>query len=151
MSLVVPSSFERTVERRALSIQQPWAELILRGTKKIEIRSWSTAFRGPIWIHTGKKGNRYQEIEYQLGDLFHGGYVGKCVIQAVIPLDSRRWELWRDRHLDYGDYRPGFYGFMLTNVVRFEEPLPGGGALKIFRPDGSIAEKLSARKLISPE
>jgi len=38
----------------ALSIKQPWAELILRGRKQIEVRSWSTAYRGFVWLHTGR-------------------------------------------------------------------------------------------------
>jgi hypothetical protein len=37
--------------RRALSIRQPWAELILRGTKKIEVRSRSTNIRGPMYLY----------------------------------------------------------------------------------------------------
>jgi delta-aminolevulinic acid dehydratase/porphobilinogen synthase len=31
---------------KTLSIKQPWAELILENKKTIEIRSWSTKFRG---------------------------------------------------------------------------------------------------------
>jgi hypothetical protein len=37
----------------ALSIKQPWAELILLGRKTV--RSWSTDFRGLLALHTGKK------------------------------------------------------------------------------------------------
>jgi ASCH domain len=39
----------------ALSIKQPWAELILLGRKTIEVRSWSTNFRGLLALHTGKR------------------------------------------------------------------------------------------------
>lgn len=38
----------------ALSIKQPWATLIISGIKKIEIRRWSTAIRGPVFIHAAK-------------------------------------------------------------------------------------------------
>jgi len=37
--------------RRALSIRQPWAELILRGKKKIEVRSFPTNVRGPMYLY----------------------------------------------------------------------------------------------------
>src|SRR5208283_2683405 len=37
--------------RRALSIRQPWAELILRGKKKIEVRSRPTNIRGPMYLY----------------------------------------------------------------------------------------------------
>ena len=35
---------------RALSVRQPWAELIASGKKRIEYRSWSTDYRGPLCI-----------------------------------------------------------------------------------------------------
>ena len=40
---------------KALSIKQPWADLIGSGAKTIETRTWSTAYRGPLLIHAGKK------------------------------------------------------------------------------------------------
>ena len=39
---------------KALSIQQPWAFLIVNGLKDIENRDWSTTFRGLIYVHAGK-------------------------------------------------------------------------------------------------
>ncbi len=41
--------------RKALSIMQPWAWLIVNGHKCIENRGWPTRFRGPVAIHAGKK------------------------------------------------------------------------------------------------
>ncbi len=38
-----------------LGIRQPWAELILRGIKTIEVRSQPTNLRGPIYLYVGKK------------------------------------------------------------------------------------------------
>lgn len=40
---------------RALAVRQPYAELIVSGTKAIENRSWSTAYRGPLLIVAAKK------------------------------------------------------------------------------------------------
>ncbi len=39
----------------ALSIQQPWAWLIVNGYKPVENRDWPTKARGTIGIHAGKK------------------------------------------------------------------------------------------------
>jgi hypothetical protein len=36
---------------KALSIKQSFAELILQGRKKIELRTWNTSFRGEFLIH----------------------------------------------------------------------------------------------------
>ena len=36
---------------KALSIRHPWVDLILAGSKTIEIRTWSTRYRGPLLLH----------------------------------------------------------------------------------------------------
>jgi hypothetical protein len=38
----------------ALGVRQPWAELILRGVKTIEVRTVPTSVRGPIYLYTSK-------------------------------------------------------------------------------------------------
>jgi hypothetical protein len=40
---------------KALSIRQPWAWAIVEGFKDVENRSWSTRYRGPLFIHAGLK------------------------------------------------------------------------------------------------
>jgi hypothetical protein len=40
---------------RALTIRQPFPELILRKRKPFEIRSWTTNYRGPLLIHSAAK------------------------------------------------------------------------------------------------
>lgn len=39
----------------ALGIKQPWAELILRGVKTLEVRSSHTQVRGKIYLYASKK------------------------------------------------------------------------------------------------
>lgn len=39
---------------KALTLTQPWATLVATGAKRIETRSWSTSYRGPLAIHAGK-------------------------------------------------------------------------------------------------
>jgi hypothetical protein len=36
---------------KALTLTEPYASLVARGVKRIETRSWSTSYRGPIAIH----------------------------------------------------------------------------------------------------
>ncbi|HEY4116292.1 MAG TPA: ASCH domain-containing protein [Byssovorax sp.] len=38
---------------KALSVKQPWAELIASGRKSIELRTWSRAYRGELLIVSG--------------------------------------------------------------------------------------------------
>lgn len=41
-------------DRIALGVRQPWVELILRGTKTLEIRSQPTNVRGTIYLYASK-------------------------------------------------------------------------------------------------
>jgi activating signal cointegrator 1 len=54
-----------------LSLLQPWATLIAIGAKRIETRSWSTLYRGPLAIHASKKptGQRRWPCEELFNDL----------------------------------------------------------------------------------
>lgn len=40
---------------KAITLHQPWASLIAVGAKRIETRSWSTRYRGPLAIHAGMR------------------------------------------------------------------------------------------------
>ena len=35
---------------KVLSIKQPWADMIAAGQKTLEVRSWSTSYRGPLLV-----------------------------------------------------------------------------------------------------
>lgn len=39
---------------RALTILQPWADLIMSGAKRVENRTWTTKYRGRFYVHAGK-------------------------------------------------------------------------------------------------
>lgn len=39
---------------KAISLWQPWASAVALGTKRVETRSWSTGYRGPLAIHAAK-------------------------------------------------------------------------------------------------
>jgi hypothetical protein len=40
---------------KALTLTQPWATLVAIGAKRIETRSWSTKYRGPLAIHAARR------------------------------------------------------------------------------------------------
>lgn len=40
---------------KAVSLWNPWAAAIAAGIKKIETRSWTTSYRGPLAIHAAKR------------------------------------------------------------------------------------------------
>jgi hypothetical protein len=98
---------------KALTITQPWATLIAQGHKRIETRSWSTNYRGPLAIHAGKNlpnwvadlvrsepkfttvlGDLFDPSKQALGDLPRGFIVATCQLVAVkfIPLHDKGWD-----------------------------------------------------------
>lgn len=131
----------------AISVRQPWAELIMRGEKSIELRSWTTDYRGQLWLHTGRVGNPDLEEKLGLPKLFKGGYVGAIVLAAIVPMDEERWESWYARHLDPGTYRPGMYAWVVSSPQRFKEPIPGPGQLNLFFPADEIEAQLRKAEL----
>ena len=42
---------------KSLSLNQPYAELLISGKKTIEVRRWNTNFRGQFLVHASKKIN----------------------------------------------------------------------------------------------
>lgn len=129
-----PSDRERRSAELALSVRQPWAELILAGRKTIEVRGWGTDYRGPLWLHTGRHVDPAFEAAYGFGDLFHGGFVGRVELVSVQELDRVRWDRWRTRHLVVGPLRPPQFGWILRAPQRLTQPLPAPGQLGLFEP-----------------
>jgi hypothetical protein len=39
---------------KAITLWQPWAQLVALGAKRLETRSWSTKYRGPLAIHAAQ-------------------------------------------------------------------------------------------------
>lgn len=127
----------------ALSIRQPWAELIVSGKKTVEVRSWITEYRGKLWLHAAKASDPNLERVFGLELTFKGGFVGSVLLSTVVPLDSARWELWRPRHLVSGEYRPGQFGWVLENPIRFQPPISSPGQLNLFQPNLELQQLLN--------
>src|ERR1700739_1238088 len=72
---------------RGLTIRQPWAELILRGRKPYELRSWKTHHRGPLVIHAGPNIDTEDARRFGLNPekLITGAFVGVVFLSDVSP------------------------------------------------------------------
>lgn len=75
---------------KALSVKQPWAELILSGRKTVELRRWSAPYRGPLWLHTGTTSDERATLYFQMSGLFSGGYVGLVLVEDIVPMNWQR-------------------------------------------------------------
>jgi len=105
----------------ALSVKQPWADLIVEGVKDIENRTWSTNRRGRLLIHASKK---WDDGDY--AELF--GKKEQCVYGAIIGIASLV-DCVAHHHSDWFE---GPYGFVLKNARKFRDPIPYKGRLGIF-------------------
>jgi hypothetical protein len=88
---------------RALSIRQPYAEQILRGTKLFEYRTRPTTIRERIYIYASRKpgpAKQFERMHSQLGDLVTGVIVGTVEITDCSgePGDYK-WHLARPQRL----------------------------------------------------
>lgn len=70
---------------KALSIQQPWAWLIVHGFKDIENRSWFTKYRGRFLVHASQKPDYSAIRDHRLGDYIAEIMHEKNVTMATLP------------------------------------------------------------------
>src|SRR3989338_5492033 len=103
---------------KALSIKQPYAELILQGKKKIELRKWNTKFRGEFFIHSPKSvdQNAMKKFGFSESKLPVGCIVGKVTLIEVKKYDSEE-EHQKDNELHLASSNWGDYGFVLENPL----------------------------------
>ena len=112
---------------KALSIQQPWAWLIVNGLKEIENRIWYTKYRGKFYIHASKTFDieGYELLknkslptknQFKLGGIIGIAEIIDCVIESDSPWFS------------------GPYGFVIRNAQSIEFK-PCRGRLKFFEPE----------------
>lgn len=68
---------------RTLTVKQPWADLIAGGIKTIEVRSWTTRYRGPVLITASASHSRTDDarIHQRVSDERLG--ITVCVVNLV--------------------------------------------------------------------
>ncbi|MBI5884915.1 ASCH domain-containing protein [archaeon] len=120
---------------KALSLKQPFAELILQGKKTIELRKWNTKFRGVFLIHASKNPDWKTMKKFGFADLPCGFIVGRAELVEVKKYPDKE-ELVKDKQLHLANQDYGFYGFILKNVKRIK-PLPASGQLGFWEYAGN--------------
>lgn len=117
---------------KALSIWHPWAWAIIHAGKNVENRSWATAYRGPLLIHSGKNSAYFEdraEIEQAFGitiptktQMPFGAIVGYVELVDCVysELPSGKWG------------QPGCYHWILENARSLDTPIFVRGFQRIF-------------------
>ena len=119
---------------KAITLEQPFATLVSIGVKTIETRPWSTDYRGPLAIHSGKS-------EIAVADPYHRSLLvsagvdceqlpfGKIVaiarlvgcekvVQSNIPCYPQ---------LAFSDFTPNWYALELADICPLATPVPAKG------------------------
>lgn len=123
----------------AISVRQPWAQLLAMRKKPVENRSWPTRFRGRVLIHASKGLTRIEyddaidfcirrchlDETYQhmlrFDNLQRGGIVGEMVITDCVKQHE-------------SPYFVGPFGFVAAQARELEFT-PCKGALGFFKPE----------------
>ena len=117
----------------ALSIRQPYAELILQGIKTIEYRSRPTHIRERVYIYTSRtpaeNADAFDQLDPRLGDLPIGVLVGTVdVVGCDGSLGSYEWHLANPKRLpeqltpERCPQPVWFYPFCSSEKQRLEAP-----------------------------
>ena len=120
---------------KCLSLNQPYAELLISGKKTIEVRRWNTNFRGQFLVHASKKinGEACNRLKIDQAKLVTGAIVGKVNLYDVISYQSKNSFLKdKNKHFASSNYDNPKYGFLVNQTNRFEIPIPIRGKLGFF-------------------
>jgi hypothetical protein len=106
---------------KAISLRQPWAEMIADGIKTIETRTWSTSYRGPLLIVSSKTPDRAAIGAWpQYCDLIGGAAVCECELVDCRPMTAA------DEEAACCASEPGRFAWIIRNVHRVPiQPVKG--------------------------
>ena len=78
---------------KIITIRQPWAYLIVNGSKNIENRTWPTSYRGPVLIHASLNPNRALCLQRRIDPdtLRRGGVIGIAEISDCVTMHRSLW------------------------------------------------------------
>lgn len=124
---------------KALSLKQPWAELVANGKKKIEIRKWGTKFRGEFLIHASLSpdDDAMKRFGFSENSLALGAIIGKANLLDVKNYKSSE-EFEKDSALHLATTDWGNMGFILDNALKFNTPISAKGKLNFWEFDGEL-------------
>lgn len=132
---------------KCLSVSQPFADLIVKGKKTIELRSWNTNFRGEFLVHSPSKIRKEDCKRLKIhSKLLTGAIIGKVEIYDVKKYNSKD-EIKKDakKHFASKNFYNKKYGFCLRNAKEFRVPIPYKGKLGFF--DVNLKPKIKKNQI----
>ena len=112
----------------ALSLKQPWGDLVVNGIKPIENRLWPSNYRGGLLIHASRKWdsdgaawireNTDAEVRCQVQYTF-GAFIGQVDMVGCVQKSESPWFF-------------GPNGFIFEHAKRYKRPILWSGQRRIF-------------------
>lgn len=118
-----------------LSIQQPWIDMIVRGIKTIEIRSWKVEHRGIIALHSPWKIDSSAAYFYGYHnpwELPRGKILALAEIADVYKMDESNIQDLLEKHRQPLPISPGSFGILLKNIRILKSPVSCRGRPGFF-------------------
>lgn len=140
---------------KTITLTQPWATLVTIMAKQIETRSWKTNYRGPLAIHAAKGFPKDAQALRKLApfrqyldghNLPLGAIIATCNLIACVRIISVSCTFNagilagvtippNEPELSFGDYRPGRWAWILSDIQPLKNPLPAKGSLGLWDCD----------------
>lgn len=130
---------------KALSLWQPWASAMALGHKRIETRSWSTKYRGPLAIHAARRkmvGHVEIDLFYSLGiagELPYGAVLATCELVDCLRTDEisvewprRDWGVFPPGEHRWGNFSPDRFAWVTKNMTVLPRPIQARGSQMLF-------------------
>lgn len=130
--MLIPLNLSISTPKYAVSIRQPWAELLLRRQKSEEYRLWQLPekyWNQWLYLHVSVSMSKAEKLAALMRcgtfDLPRGGYVGKirfgCPTREVTPIDAYEYIDW-----------PYCWHWPVTGI-EWTPFVPAKGKLRIFK------------------
>lgn len=140
---------------KAISLRQPWADLVIDGKKTLELRPWKTNYVGPILIHGSKRffPSDFEHFKMKPAKSTFGGILGMANLLGYLTFkDSEDCMKFSEKHLagpEYftdQEYRDGrAHGLLISKPYRFPKAIPYRGMLSLFEvPDSVLTENVKS-------
>jgi len=108
--------------KKALTVKQPWANLIVKGIKDVENRTWQTKYRGRLYIHAAKKSDPvgfsfncpstvFDKANNSIGKEFKMAIIGYVDLVDIVKNSKSIWA-----QIDC-------YHWVLKNPVMLDKPI----------------------------
>ena len=127
---------------KVISIKEPFATLIMNGSKLIETRSWKTNYRGELYLHASGKSlakeylNPYVLELVKDMDMNYGNIICKGNLVDCIYMDEEFLKKIQSNNKEYnlGLYELGRYAWVFEDVVPIKL-IKAKGKLNIWEYD----------------